>query len=193
MAIFGADSFLSLFPVNFQIDDNFLAAVERGDAAHGRLRAFQLGVHLIVGIGVQAAEAVAAVAIGEIAAHGVGAQVFQKDHAVGQGIVRFVADHATHGAELCLFLGILGRGRKDAKRQQGEKENHPTRNIHWEAPVFGGVRSSSLNVRRFWTSAGFASTSCDCSLYFFRRTTTSYSMPSGTRTANSPWELVYRS
>jgi len=64
------------FPVNLQVQIDFLAAVEARNRARGRFGAVLLRMHFVIRIRVEPAEAVTARVIRVIAPHGICPRVF---------------------------------------------------------------------------------------------------------------------
>ena len=58
--------FSAFLPLDFQVDDHLLAAVERGDIAHRRSCTLKFGVNFVVGVRIQAAEAIIPFAVGKL-------------------------------------------------------------------------------------------------------------------------------
>src|SRR5207253_10660043 len=109
----------ALFLVDFEMQNDILATVEAGDGTSWGFGALFFRMQFVIGIGIQAAETVAAGVIGVTAADGIGTYVFQKNYAAGKRAIGFVRHHAAHSAELSFALLVLGHtnGRK-------ERENH---------------------------------------------------------------------
>src|SRR5689334_914369 len=155
-----ATRYLTFFTVDFQIDDHFLATVERRNIADRRLGPLEFGMNFIIGIRVQAAEMVIPFGIGKIAAEGVGPEVFQKHQAIGQGVFRFIGYDTANGAQLGFLLGILGCAREYKKEEKAEYNGDAPRIVHLGSPAFAGLLVSSLKLKRFCTSAMLATTPC---------------------------------
>src|SRR5208283_1268805 len=182
---------LTFLPFNLEIERDFLAAVKGRHRLYLGFRPFKFRVDLVIHVGIQAAESVVAIRIRKAAAHCVGPQVLQEHHAVGKGRLRFVGDDPSHGTQLRLFLGVLRAGDPCEYQHNHKDAGYLAVLVHFLSPAFPGARGSSRNDSRSCTAPASAFTVCDCSLKFLACTSTSYSLPSGTRTANSPRELVY--
>jgi hypothetical protein len=106
----------ALFLVDFEIQNDVLAAVEAGDRAGWGFGAFFFRMQFVIGIRIQAAETVAAGVIGVTATDRIGAHVFQKNNAAGKRAIGLVRHHAADGAELSFVLLVLSRA--DSRKQQ---------------------------------------------------------------------------
>src|ERR1700730_16147047 len=73
------------FLLDLQVEDDLLLAVKARDRAGGRRGPVFFGVNLVVGVGVEPAEAIVALVVADITADGVAAGVFQEHHAGGNG------------------------------------------------------------------------------------------------------------
>src|SRR6266849_1704765 len=126
-------------------------------------------MEFVIGVGIQAAETVAACVIGVAAAYGIGAQVLQKNNAAGKRAIRLVRDHSAHGAELSFALLVLshanGRKQRETHRQTANAPPH----VHLLPPAAGSIWNTILSS----LPPVFASIVRVCSAKPFARTTIS--------------------
>src|SRR6266852_1272916 len=138
-------------------------------------------MELVIGVGIQAAETVAAGVIGVTAAHGIGAYVLQENNAAGKKAIGLVRHNTPDRTQLCFVFLVLGHtnGRKQQKNHSQSADGSPQ--AHPLPPVVGSI----LKIKLSSFSPAFASMMRLCSAKPFTRTTISESEPWGTRTANS--------
>src|SRR5216683_3875063 len=126
-------------------------------------------MEFVIGVGIQAAETVAACVIGVAAAYGIGAHVFQKNNAAGKRGIGLVRHHAADGAELGFALLVLshanGRKQGETHRQTANAPPH----VHPLPPAAGSIRNTMLSS----FPPVFASIVRVCSAKPFARTTMS--------------------
>src|SRR6266446_4877503 len=126
-------------------------------------------MEFVFGVGIQAAETVAACIIGVAAAYGIGAQVLQKNNAAGKRAIRLVRDHSAHGAELSFALLVLGYANGRKQRKNHCQTAYPFSHVHPLPSATGRIRNTMLSS----FPPVFASIVRVCSAKPFARTTMS--------------------
>src|SRR5579859_2326255 len=123
--------------LDFQIEHNLLLAVEAGDSMRRGFRPVFFRMNFVVRVGVEAAEAVVPFVVGYVAANRIGARVLKEDHARRNWILgRFVDNHAAHGTQLGLALGVLRSSQRNAESQR-HTQRQSTTDVHLFPPAAG--------------------------------------------------------
>src|ERR1700730_8519492 len=163
----------ALFPVDFQVQVDFLAAVKTRNGARRRLGGFFFRMPFVIRIGVKSAEPIAAGVIGIVAPDGIGARVFQENNAAGDGTLGLVHDHAADGAELCFALFVLSPGNSRKKRKRCQQTSNASLCVHFLPPAAGCIRNTTSST----FPPFFASIERVCAAKPLAWTTISYSEP----------------
>src|ERR1700730_2870267 len=135
---------LGFFLVDFEVEDDFLLAVEAGDGTGWGLGAVFFRVDFVVGVGIEAAEAIVALIIGDVAADRVAAHIFEADDGGRNRGGVFVQVATVNGVERRFAFGVWGsRGLRCEKQQRKADSDEPRSSGHFFPPA-GSIRKTTL-------------------------------------------------